>query len=145
MMYLEKKEMFMPFKKAKAKHIQLGIKGENAACDLLRAKGFEILLRNYRCKKGEIDIIARDGSVICFVEVKTRAKTTRSRPAKGLTTKQKARIYKSSKNYIKELGSPKAVCRYDLIELRFDKYDFIEARFWPNHFTAPQKNIYFDE
>ena len=132
--------MFKPFHKAKARHLALGQKGEKIACDLLKAHKFEILIRNYRCKQGEIDIIARDGSVICFIEVKTRSKKTRSRPAKGLREKQKIRIYKSSKHYIKELGHPQIICRYDLIELRFDKYDLCEARLWPNHF---QKNHLF--
>lgn len=132
--------MIKPFKKVRAKHIILGKKGENAACKLLKAKGIDILVRNYRCKAGEIDIIARDGSIICFIEVKTRSKTTRSRPAKGLSQKQKSRIYNSSKHYIRALGQPKVACRYDLIELRYNKYDFCEARHWPNHFSKIQNN-----
>lgn len=137
--------MFKPFKKARAKHLKLGQRGEDAACAFLKAKGMEVLLRNYRCKKGEIDIIARDGSIICFVEVKTRAKRTLSRPAKGLRQKQKERIYRASKYYLKKLGNPRAVCRYDLIELRCDRFDFCEARLWPAHFGQPQKRVFLEE
>jgi len=137
--------MFKPFRKAKAKHLKLGQKGEDAACALIKAKGMEVLLRNYRCKKGEIDIIARDGRIICFVEVKTRSRTTLSRPSKGLKPKQKERIYRASKYYLKKLGNPQAVCRYDLVELRYDTFDFCEARLWPSHFSKPQKEIFFEE
>lgn len=137
--------MFKPFKKARAKHLLLGNKGEDAACALLKAKGMEILLRNYRCKRGEIDIIARDGKIICFVEVKTRSKTTLSRPVKGLKSKQKERIYKASKYYLKKLGNPKTISRYDLVELRYDTFDFCEARLWPAHFGKPQKHVFLEE
>lgn len=136
--------MIKPFGKARAKHIKLGKLGETAACDLLTAKGFEVLMRNYRCKKGEIDIIARDGKVICFVEVKTRSHTTRSRPAKGLTKKQMGRIYWASKHYIKELNYPTVACRYDLVEIRVGKYDFCEARHWTNYFGKPKNFHNFD-
>lgn len=53
--------------------IKLGRAGEDAACALLLSKGFEILGRNVRNRLGELDIIARDGQVLVFVEVKTRS------------------------------------------------------------------------
>lgn len=137
--------MYKPFKKAKAKHLKLGQMGEDAACRLIKAKGMEVLARNYRCKKGEIDIIARDGKIICFVEVKTRSISTKSRPGKGLTNKQKKRIYNASKRYLKELDQTEAICRYDLIELRFDTYDFCEARYWPRHFSSHKIKALFSE
>src|SRR5215471_16182535 len=51
----------------------LGDRGENVAARYLRNKGYNIIVRNFRCDIGEIDIIARDGKTLVFVEVKTRA------------------------------------------------------------------------
>jgi putative endonuclease len=51
---------------------KLGILGENLAVDLLRARGYSILARRYRCRYGEIDIIAEERACIVFIEVKLR-------------------------------------------------------------------------
>jgi len=52
-------------------HLRLGAHGEDAACAQLAASGYRILTRNYRCRQGEIDIVALDGEVLVFVEGKT--------------------------------------------------------------------------
>jgi putative endonuclease len=59
--------------KSQPKRDVLGERGENVAAKFLRGKGYKILLRNFRCDLGEVDIIARDGRTLVFVEVKTRA------------------------------------------------------------------------
>jgi len=51
----------------------LGLHGEDLACAELRRRGYAILERRYRTRHGEIDIVAREGEVVVFVEVKTRA------------------------------------------------------------------------
>ncbi len=51
----------------------LGEKGEDAACRFLKTRGYQIVARNWRARVGEIDIIARDGDVLVFVEVKARS------------------------------------------------------------------------
>ena len=120
--------------KAKAKHIRLGRIGENAACELLKSKNMTIICRNYKCRHGEIDIIARDGLTLCFIEVKTRRASAKYRPARGLTLRQMKRIYRSGLYYMKKLKNPRTVYRFDLIELRHNGFDFIEARHWYSHF-----------
>ena len=54
-----------------------GQRGENVAARYLRNLGYKIIIRNFRCPLGEIDIIAKDGRTLVFVEVKTRRRTTR--------------------------------------------------------------------
>jgi putative endonuclease len=128
--------MSLSFRQAKTAHLRLGRRGENLACALLRSKNIEILCRNYKIKSGEIDIVTRDGGVIAFVEVKTRRHTTRSRPARGLTEKQKKRIYHAGMHYLKEIGNPKIVYRFDLIEVILSPFRLREARHWQEHFNS---------
>jgi len=124
------------YKYAKARHIRLGRRGESIAAAYLRACGIEILLRNYRYKRGEIDIVARDGGIICFIEVKTRWRTTRSRPAEGLSEFQKKRISQTALAYLCAIGNPKVVYRFDLIEIVVDIWDVRELRYWRSHFSG---------
>lgn len=64
----------------------LGIAGENRAAAYLEKRGFQVCCRNYRCRFGEIDIIAREPQrdILCFVEVKTRSSLRRADPGKRL-------------------------------------------------------------
>lgn len=128
------------FNRAKAKHLRLGRAGENKACALLRSKNADIICRNYRVRAGEIDIVARDGAILVFAEVKTRRHASRSRPAEGLSLKQKKRIYRAAINYLGTINHPHCVFRFDLIEIISSPFRLYEARHWQNHFSA--KNIF---
>ncbi len=119
--------------KARAAHLKLGNRGERIAERLLRMKKMDILARNYKCKAGEIDIVARDGAVLVFVEVKTRRAKSRARPAAGLTPNQKERITRAGRRYLYDIESPEIVCRYDLIEVVLSGRGVKELRHWPNH------------
>ena len=132
----------MPVKKTKfsflrAEHLRIGRKGENIACAFLKNRFSEILFRNYRTSGGEIDIVARDGSILCFVEVKTRRSSSRQRPAQGLSSKQKKRIHSAAMDYMKEINSQKIIFRFDLIEVILSPWDVQELRYWENHFVSP--------
>ena len=125
--------------KLKARHLRLGRRGEDIACNLLRAKMVDVLLRNFKCSKGEIDIIARDGAILCFVEVKTRRHSARYRPVSGLSSRQKDRIYRAAFTYLREIDQPVTPFRFDLIEVIFSRFDVKEIRHWPNHFTRANR------
>ena len=124
------------YKTAKARHIKLGMRGEAIASAYLQSLKIEVLLRNYRNKRGEIDIIARDGAVICFIEVKTRRHTTRSRPAEGLSKTQQKRITHAAAAYLRTIGDPKVVFRFDLVEIVMGNWDVRELRYWRRHFSG---------
>ncbi len=119
----------------RARHLRIGHRGENVACRLLRSKHCCVLARNCKYSSGEIDIVARDGRTLVFVEVKTRYYTTSSRPSEGLSLKQKKRILNASRRYLRQIEYPKVPCRYDLIEVRLGRLGPIEVRHWPNHFS----------
>jgi putative endonuclease len=72
--------------------ILLGKRGEDLACDYLRDHGFIIVERNWRCTTGEIDIVARDGSTLVMVEVKTRSSLAAGHPLEAITPAKLARL-----------------------------------------------------
>ena len=124
----------IPFSRLRTKHLRLGRRGENIACSHLRNSGYDILFRNYRVDAGEIDIIVRDGSILCFIEVKTRHSNFKGRPAEGLSEKQRKRIRRAAMNYLREIGNPKTVYRFDLMELLLSRWDVKEFRHWKDKF-----------
>lgn len=99
---------------------KLGEIGENMAADLLREKGYAILERNYRCKSGEIDIIAEKYGELCFVEVKTRQGFNYGRPCEAITEEKKKHIRRTAREYIDAMKAqgifPRRV-NYQLIEI----------------------------
>lgn len=80
---------------------RLGVKGEDYACLYLQKRGMEILERNVRFKKGELDIVARDKTHICFIEVKTRSNLNYGRPSLALTDKKQHTIRLLAEWYLK--------------------------------------------
>lgn len=95
-----------------AQHNELGKKGEQLAVDFLQKKGYEILERNYRYQKAEIDIIARLNDTLCAVEVKTRSTPDFGNPQDFVKPKQIQQLVKAIDFYVIE---------NDLdVEVRFD-------------------------
>jgi putative endonuclease len=70
----------------------VGRHGEQLAARHLEAAGLQILARNWRCRDGELDIVARDGSVLVFAEVKTRSSLAFGAPAEAVDRAKSARI-----------------------------------------------------
>ncbi|MBH0119284.1 YraN family protein [Rhodococcus sp. HM1] len=71
---------------------QLGARGEDLAAEFLESAGMVVLERNWRCRYGELDLIARDGAVLVFVEVKTRTGLGYGSPAEAVTPEKADRI-----------------------------------------------------
>jgi putative endonuclease len=126
------------FKSLRAKHLRLGRRGERFAARLLRHQNYEILVRNYNSPRGEIDIVARDGKTVVFVEVKTRYYTTKNRPAAGLRLEQIKRISRAGLYYINSLQHENVLYRFDLIEIICNRWDIIEAYHWDDHWTPSE-------
>jgi putative endonuclease len=80
--------------------IKTGSKGETLAAEFLEKKGFEIVVRNYRWGKGEIDLIVRRDDWTVFVEVKTRSSRAFGQPEEFVTLAQARRIYDAAEEYI---------------------------------------------
>jgi putative endonuclease len=124
--------MPLDFTGKKRAHLRLGKKGENIASRYLSLKSIKVIQRNYRNSYGEIDIIALDGNTVCFIEVKTRRKKSRSRPYEGYRRVQQKRVIRASKYYLTKIGNPKLPLRYDLIEIVMGTWDILELRYHKN-------------
>ncbi|HXH07449.1 MAG TPA: YraN family protein [Vicinamibacterales bacterium] len=97
---------------------RLGRHGEDVASAELRRRGYVILARRYRTRAGEIDIVARDGEAIVFVEVKTRASDRCGDPAEAVTPWKRRRLAWMAADYLARHGGGGDVpCRFDVVAI----------------------------
>jgi len=94
---------------------QLGRRGEDLACAALEARGYAVLHRRYRTRHGEIDIVARHGGVLVFVEVRARGSGRFGHPAESVTTQKQHRVAAMAEAYLGREGAASAVCRFDVV------------------------------
>ncbi len=102
----------------------LGDRGERAAARFLRRRGLRVLARGYRTRHGEIDLIAHDGDVLVFVEVKSRR---RGVPAEAVTAEKQRRITLAALHFLRKHGLLEVRCRFDIV-----------AIVWPDERGEPQ-------
>ena len=97
---------------------ELGDVRETLACRYLEEQGARIIKRNYRCRLGEIDIIAKDGAYLCFIEVKYRSDDKFGEPEAAVNYKKQKRICKVSKFYLySNYKSTDIPIRYDVVAI----------------------------
>ena len=77
-----------------------GTWGEALAADYLRQRGYRLAAHSYQCRFGEIDLIAWDGDILCFVEVKTRTNTDMALPREYVTPAKQRRLKKTALYYL---------------------------------------------
>lgn len=94
----------------------LGKFAENRAEKLLTDAGLSILQRNYRCRQGEIDLIAQDGDTLVFVEVRSRARRDYGSAAESITPAKQRRVIAAARHYLSTLRRLPA-CRFDAVTL----------------------------
>ena len=99
-----------------AKHNETGKRGEEIAEALLREKGFAILETNWRHKRLEVDIIAKDGEVLVFVEVKTRSYDYFGRPEEFVDKKKERHLALAAAEYMRQIGHDWAI-RFDVVSV----------------------------
>ncbi|MGH3785310.1 MAG: YraN family protein [Pseudonocardiaceae bacterium] len=91
----------------------LGKRGEDVAAEYLTGTGLVVLSRNWRCREGEVDLIATDGERVVVCEVKTRSATGYGEPSEGVTSAKAARIRRIAAEWLR-------VHRVGWCEVRFD-------------------------
>lgn len=117
-----------------ALHIKFGKEGEQSALDFVRAKGYKILEINYRLHPLEVDIIALDGDIVVFIEVKTRNTDAYGHPIEFITGKKEQNLIKVADYYL-QYKMPNREGRFDIITLYVKDGAFILEHF-VNAFTA---------
>ena len=98
----------------------LGKAGEEAAVHYLGQHGYQILERNYRCRFGEIDLIARDGKTLAFVEVKTRRSLKYGPAAAAVTVQKQRHLIKASQLYLIHRKKVNEFCRFDVVTIELE-------------------------
>ncbi len=116
--------------------ISLGTQGEELAVVHLKKQGFKILAQNYRQKTGEIDIIARDGTYLVFIEVKTRKSLRFGRPYEAVTHKKQTQITKVALEYITRNKLHDQPMRFDVISITIHAHHGIDIKHLKNCFEA---------
>lgn len=115
MKFIEKLLSKNSYNKENKTAVSIGALGEEAAALALRKKGYKIIERNYRCKMGEIDIIAKDGEYTCFVEVRLRKNNSFGSPADSINDGKRQRIIKTAQLYAIEKGIFDTPMRFDVV------------------------------
>jgi putative endonuclease len=99
----------------------LGAFGERVAAAHLEAKGYRIRARNFRCREGEIDIVAEDGETLVFVEVRTRRGNALGTPAESVTVAKQRRLLTVAKAYLQEHADALPNQRIDVVAVELSR------------------------
>ncbi|MCL6581641.1 MAG: YraN family protein, partial [Firmicutes bacterium] len=97
-----------------------GRAGEEAAVRYLEAQGYRVLARNYRCRCGEVDIVAADGPFLCFVEVKARRTGAFGAGLEAVDARKRTQVRRVARHYLARLGTSPPSCRFDAVEVWLD-------------------------
>ncbi len=114
----------------------LGIAGEKHAVRFLRRMGYRLVTRNYRCAVGEIDIVALDGPVIVFVEVKTRSSRQHADPEDAVNAVKQARLSRAARFFLRQTRCEGRAARFDVLAITCEAGDCMNVEHFPHAFTA---------
>lgn len=118
-----------------AKHLETGQSGELAALHYIENLGYKILAKNWRYKHLEVDIIAMDGSVLLFIEVKTRRSSSFGLPHEAVNYQKQQQLDRAANLYISYIKH-KGEIRFDIVSILIDssnnyQIEHIKDAFWP--------------
>lgn len=98
-----------------SKRKEVGAIGEKLAADYLKKRGYKIIQRNYRCREGEIDIIAQKGEFLVFVEVRTKKNTAFGTPEESVTLSKREKLISLADAYLQTLRNQPSSWRIDVV------------------------------
>jgi putative endonuclease len=99
---------------------RLGAEGERAAEAFVRRQRYTIVARNYRCPHGEIDLIALDGGVVVFIEVKTRAHAGSGAPLEAVSLPKQQQIARAAQYYVNVHRLHDRAARFDVVGVTWE-------------------------
>lgn len=118
-----------------------GKSGENIAEEFLKKNGYKILLRNYKTKLGEIDIIASEKNTYCFIEVKTRHSDKFGLPMEAVSRVKQKQISRAALHFIKERRLFDEKARFDVVSVLYSQ-DFPRIELIRNAFDLAKEYTY---
>jgi putative endonuclease len=92
-----------------------GVTGEDRACAHLRRLGLVVLERNFRCRVGEIDVVAREGETLVFVEVKERGDASHGAAVEAVTPAKRRRVIRAAQLWAARHGESESPMRFDVV------------------------------
>lgn len=104
--------------KGTASHRNKGKIGEDIAMNYVMQLGYKILVQNYYYNHGEIDIVANDGKVLVFIEVKFRRSTGFGEPEESVTPKKQELLRRTAEGYVAEKNITGIDCRFDVVSVK---------------------------
>jgi putative endonuclease len=125
--------------------MSLGLRGERYAARFLRRKGYKIVARGTRLRRGELDLVAVDGRTVVFVEVKTRRIASDESPASAVTAEKQRRITRAALIFLKSHGLLEHAARFDVVAIIWPKESRRPTRVehFVNAFEAPPSRGFF--
>jgi putative endonuclease len=96
---------------------EVGLRAESLAEGELIRLGYRILDRNFRTQQGEIDLVAEDQGVLCFVEVRSRGRTDLGRPEETIGALKRGRIARAAELWLLQHERPERLCRFDVVAI----------------------------
>jgi putative endonuclease len=124
-------------------HLRRGARGEKLAARFLRSRGYKILYRNFKDRRGgEIDLICREGKSLVFVEVKTRRSDEFGRPIEAVDRQKQLRISKGGLAWLRLLDNPDVVFRFDVVEVLLPEHGEPRCELIQDAFELSQPYIY---
>ncbi len=116
--------------------LELGNAGEALAQEILAREGYRILEAKYRRAHGEIDLIALEGEILAFVEVKTRRRGGYGAPAEAVDGRKRSHLIGAARRYLYENRIADRQCRFDVLSIYADeqgrliRYELLRDAFW---------------
>ena len=108
---------------------ELGTEGENRVAAWYESNGYSVIDRNWRCRQGELDLVARRGRVVVFCEVKTRSSTAFGAPVEAVTRTKQARLRVLAARWLEDSGLVAREIRFDVASVLQGQIEVLEGAF----------------
>ena len=108
---------------------ELAAQGEEAVAGWYRSSGYDVVARNWRCRQGELDLVARRGDLIVFCEVKTRTSTVFGAPVEAVTRAKQARLRRLAGRFLELDPEHARLVRFDVASVLDGVVEVVEGAF----------------
>lgn len=113
-----------------ARHLE-GLNAERMAAELLGRAGYEVVEHRYRFHRHDIDLVARRGGLVVFVEVRYRADGRYGTPAESVTARKRLELTRAASAWLQRHGRPGDSARFDVVAIQGDRVEWLESAFRP--------------